>query len=421
MAISDHDSNLQIWRDVTSNFISTFCGDMFSFGLGLMLLHATGLSLSFGLSLMIMPIITLLGLVPVGNLVDHYPRKPIMVISLTGRIVALIIYALVINSFHGTGKILPTVCFLIINYLSVNVSTTAYTAAVKELVNPGHIQRLKALTQSGVSFAAIFSNVAAASLFVILGFNAFIWFQLGAHLIALLLLLSMKFHEELVANHSESPQLGQLAQFKQGLTYLLSHPFLKSIIFIACFINFIFAVLIIGLPFLIVHHLHAGAMTLAILNACWAVGMLVGNLLISMMPEIKHLASMLTISFLTLSVSLTGLGVLLSLSSDRLTLQLLGGACQLIIGLALAFINTPFSVYQQKTIPSRLLGRVSSTQLALNTASVPLGSLVYSFIFQIFPSGSVFTISGVVLTIFAILTIPTFMGIKMPSTVVSDN
>lgn len=108
-----------------------------------MLLHATGLSLSFGLSLMIMPIITLLGLVPVGNLVDHYPRKPIMVISLTGRIGALIIYALVLNSFHGTGKILPTVCFLIINYLSVNVSTTAYTAAVKELVNPGHIQRLK--------------------------------------------------------------------------------------------------------------------------------------------------------------------------------------------------------------------------------------------------------------------------------------
>nr|WP_263849849.1 MFS transporter [Lentilactobacillus parafarraginis] len=258
-------------------------------------------------------------------------------------------------------------------------------------------------------------------MFVILGFNAFIWFQLGAHLIALLLLLSMKFHEELVANHSESPQLGQLAQFKQGLTYLLSHPFLKSIIFIACFINFIFAVLTIGLPFLIVHHLHAGAMTLAILNACWAVGMLVGNLLISMMREIKHLASMLTISFLTLSVSLTGLGVLLSLSSDRLTLQLLGGTCQLIIGLALAFINTPFSVYQQKTIPSRLLGRVSSTQLALNTASVPLGSLVYSFIFQIFPSGSVFTISGVVLTIFAILTIPTFMGIKMPSGVVSDN
>lgn len=34
MAISDHDSNLQIWRDVTSNFISTFCGDMFSFAWG---------------------------------------------------------------------------------------------------------------------------------------------------------------------------------------------------------------------------------------------------------------------------------------------------------------------------------------------------------------------------------------------------
>lgn len=164
MEISDHESNQQIIKDVSSNFISTFCGDMFSFALGLMLLHATGMSLSFGVSMIIMPLVTLIGLVPIGNLVDSYPHKRLLIISLGIRILALLTYAMTISLFHGQGKLLPTVLFLIVNYASVNLSNSGYTASIRELVNGNHIQKLNALTQSASSFALVFSPIVAASL-----------------------------------------------------------------------------------------------------------------------------------------------------------------------------------------------------------------------------------------------------------------
>lgn len=185
---------MQVLKDVSSNFISTFCGDMFSFALGLMLLRATGMSLSFGLSMIIMPIVTLIGLVPIGNVVDTYPHERILIISLVVRIVALSVYAATVGRFTGVGKLIPTIGFLIINYASVNLSNSGYLASVHELVNDAHIQKLNSLSQSLASFASTFSPIVAAGLYALVGFNLFIIFQLMAHLIALGILLTMNLH-----------------------------------------------------------------------------------------------------------------------------------------------------------------------------------------------------------------------------------
>ncbi|EHO53997.1 hypothetical protein [Lentilactobacillus kisonensis] len=124
MEITDRQSNVQIIKDFSSNLISAFSADMFSLAMGLMLLDETGMSLSFGLSMIIMPLVSLLGLVPIGNLVDSHRHKPLLVTSILVRLIALLIYAITINDFHGVGKILPTVGFLVINYTVQSVMTT---------------------------------------------------------------------------------------------------------------------------------------------------------------------------------------------------------------------------------------------------------------------------------------------------------
>jgi hypothetical protein len=75
MVINNRENNLQIFKAVSSSLISGISGNMFSYGLGLMLLATTGSAISFGLSMVITPVIDLLFLVPVGNLVDHFPHK----------------------------------------------------------------------------------------------------------------------------------------------------------------------------------------------------------------------------------------------------------------------------------------------------------------------------------------------------------
>ncbi|WEV51224.1 hypothetical protein OZX69_00430 [Lactobacillus sp. ESL0731] len=73
--ITNYESNLQIVKDFSSNLIGTLSGDMFSFGMGLMLLNQTGSAVSFGVSTIVGPIVSLLLFVPLGNVVDRYPHK----------------------------------------------------------------------------------------------------------------------------------------------------------------------------------------------------------------------------------------------------------------------------------------------------------------------------------------------------------
>lgn len=415
MKINNHESNVQILKDVSSNLISTFCGDMFSFALGLMLLHATGMSLSFGLSMIIMPIVTLIGVVPIGNLVDTYPHKHILVISLFVRIIALFIYAITIHHFSGMGKLIPTIIFLAINYVSVNVSNSGYTASVHELVNTSHIQRLNSLSQAASSFASTFSPVIAASLYVLVGFQSFIIFQLAAHFIALVILLSMHFH---YANASKKEALGphesQLGKFKLGLQYLMSHKFLRYLICVALFLNFIFAVTNVGLPFIVVQHLHLGNITLGILNSSDAVGMLAGNLIISMAPELKQLAKILAVTMCAIGLALCGIGGLFVANQSELVVRIVGALMVFIVGMSVAFMNTPFGIYMQKTVPTKLMGRVSSTEMSLNMISIPIGTVFYSFIFQFFPNGIIFIASGMLMLGVTGLTMPKFIHTQMP-------
>ncbi|WP_239985495.1 hypothetical protein [Liquorilactobacillus hordei] len=74
-SITNRESDIQIFKDVLSNFIGTLSGSMFIYGMGYMLLDQTGLAMSFGIDMLITPIIGLLFLIPVGNLTDRLPHK----------------------------------------------------------------------------------------------------------------------------------------------------------------------------------------------------------------------------------------------------------------------------------------------------------------------------------------------------------
>jgi hypothetical protein len=72
MTIDTKASNKQIFKDVLTNLISSLSSNMFTYGLGLMLLNQTHSALSFGVELAIGPIISLLFMVPIGNLTDRF-------------------------------------------------------------------------------------------------------------------------------------------------------------------------------------------------------------------------------------------------------------------------------------------------------------------------------------------------------------
>ena len=52
----------------------------------------------------------------------------------------------------------------------------------------------------------------------------------------------------------------------------------------------------------------------------------------------------------------------------------------MLIGLYNAFVNTPLSVYYQKTVPSQMRTRVFSVMSVLSQLIVPLGIALYGFL-----------------------------------------
>ena len=73
--ISDTASKQQIVKDFLSTFLSSLSGKAFNSGLGIMLLEQTKSAMSFGINMMIYPLVSLLLLVHICNLVDRLPHK----------------------------------------------------------------------------------------------------------------------------------------------------------------------------------------------------------------------------------------------------------------------------------------------------------------------------------------------------------
>ncbi|AUI80331.1 MFS transporter (plasmid) [Lactiplantibacillus pentosus] len=408
LEISLHESNQQILKDVSSNFIGSLSSNMFAYGLGLMLLDQTGLAISFGIDMVITPIVGLLFLIPVGNLTDRYPHKKILTYSIVIRLLALIIFACFIDFFHGLYKLVPVIIFLIINAISINFSNTSYSAAVHELVNDKKIQKLSSLTQGSISLSQILAPAIGVALYSIFGFDFFIYLEILATLLTFLILQTMHFHY----NHSSNNSSGKtsLDDFKSGLSYVNKRKLIKYIITMAVVINFIFTALNMGVPYVIKSQLHLGNGPVGFLQSGMAIGTLAGSFLMLALPEKKWFAQKLLIPLLSFGIEFILLGSVFLEKFDLWHLNIWGTVTMILIGLTLAILNITVQVRLQKTVPTHILGRVMALLTTANTSVMPLGTLFYTFFFQNnFNGGYIFIVNGIILSIYTVVLFPVLL------------
>ncbi|SYW08711.1 MFS transporter [Oenococcus oeni] len=405
--ITDSQSNLQIIKDVSSNLISSLSGGMFSFAMGLMLLHDTKSPLSFGLETIISPIVSLLFLVPVGNLVDKYKHKFILVSSILLRIIFLLIFSFSINMFFGIYKLIPVAIFVTINSISTNFSTTAYSASVHELVNDKKIQKLSSLSQSASALSSILAPVLGVALYALIGFRFFIFIEIIATLVSFAILLTMNFYYEKRENYSKTKldnAISGFSNFKNGLTYIKERPLIKNIVFVAVVINFLFTAITVGMPFMIVTRLHDGNGPVGYIETGFAFGLLLGSLLMSILPSDKYLFFKFSLPLPLMGVSMALLGLLIDVFHDPLRISLYGFLIVMLSGFMNGIFNVAVNAKLQTSVPTHILGRVVSILVTAVTAIMPVGTLFYTFLFQKIINGSnILIFSGIFLFVYAFI------------------
>ncbi|MHC4024255.1 MFS transporter [Streptococcus oralis] len=410
--ISDRISNKQIIKDFISNFIGSLSGKSFNFALGLMLLDQTKSAMSFGINMIIYPLVSLIFLVPIGNLVDRYPHKKILIYNFIFRIFTFLLFYAFYFLMDSSSILYLVIPFVILHSITVNISDTCYSASIHELVNDKKIQRLSSVTQTAIAIATMLSPAIGVIFYGWLGFAGFILIEIFANLLSLGVLLSMKFYyeyneQENKATNCENPLHG----IKEIIQFLKENQIVKYIILVSVILNFFYTSISIGVPFVLKEQLLLDNSTVGMLETMAAVGMLLASISMSLLPDKKEnnilLESKITMPLVLLTMAIIGLGITFASTNSQIIISFLGSIFMGIIAFTLVVLNIIVMTYLQSTIETKFLGRVMSTLFTLNTSIMPIGTIVFTYLFQKEVNGGlIFIFGGVTLLIYITIMLP---------------
>lgn len=363
--ISDRISNKQIIKDFISNFIGSLSGKSFNFALGLMLLDQTKSAMSFGINMIIYPLVSLIFLVPIGNLVDRYPHKKILIYNFIFRIFIFLLFYAFYFLMDSSSILYLVIPFVILHSITVNIGDTCYSASIHELVNDKKIQRLSSVTQTAIAIATMLS-----------------------------------------------PAIGVIFyRVKEIIQFLKENQIVKYIILVSAILNFFYTSISIGVPFVLKEQLLLDNSTVGMLETMAAVGMLLASISMSLLPDKKEnnilLSSKITMPLVLLTMAIIGLGVTFASTNSQIIISFLGSIFMGIIAFTLVVLNIIVMTYLQSTIETKFLGRVMSTLFTLNTSIMPIGTLVFTYLFQKEVNGGlIFIFGGGTLLIYIIIMLP---------------
>lgn len=410
--ISDRISNKQIIKDFISNFIGSLSGKSFNFALGLMLLDQTKSAMSFGINMIIYPLVSLIFLVPIGNLVDRYPHKKILIYNFIFRIFTFLLFYAFYFLMDSSSILYLVIPFVILHSITVNISDTCYSASIHELVNDKKIQRLSSVTQTAIAIATMLSPAIGVIFYGWLGFAGFILIEIFANLLSLGVLLNMKFYyeyneQENKATNCENPLHG----IKEIIQFLKENQIVKYIILVSVILNFFYTSISIGVPFVLKEQLLLDNSTVGMLETMAAVGMLLASISMSLLPDKKEnnilLSSKITMPLVLLTMAIIGLGITFASTNSQIIISFLGSIFMGIIAFTLVVLNIIVMTYLQSTIETKFLGRVMSTLFTLNTSIMPIGTIVFTYLFQKEVNGGlIFIFGGVTLLIYITIMLP---------------
>ena len=384
-------------------FTGGFGSGMLSFATGLYILHRTGSALGMGVSLITGPIISLLLTPFVGFVVDTFNHRKVM-------IAAQITTSLGLLLFGFTFQLWPAQYFaeliglIVILQITDNFLSTTLTASLVQLFDSDELQKVNSLNQSVSSLASFLAPIIGALVYTLISIDNFAFIEIGFELIALFTIMFLRFKNAIQEQKPQSTDASSTEtvwqNFRAGFQYLRNQRLMRILIISSAAINFFFSAVNVGEPYFLVKTLKLSSTQYGITDSSLAVGMFLGGILLSL-RKLKHhpvLISYLNIGFLSLVFIAVGIPEILNLSADINTIYFI--ALNTLNGIILVFINTPLGMYMQQLIPQHMQGRIFSLTSTISMLLMPLGTIVFGFLFDHLSALPIFAITGILLIIF---------------------
>ncbi|WP_317851411.1 MFS transporter [Neobacillus bataviensis] len=383
-----------LWTFTISKLISSFGAQIYSFAVSFYILQLTGSATSFAANLICNILPRTLAAPFAGYMTDKFSRKKIAIAAQIATTLAIAgLLTVTVTSGLSLIAVYTTSCIL---SLTSMFSGVAFTSSITGLVDKDRIQKAMSLNQMSISFAAIASPAVGGFLYGAVSMLVFLITYMSASSIAILLESTMNF--TLFANRKDEvkgeSKESMWQSMKAGIHYLKQHSLIVTIIWMALLINFLFGAYEVGYSFILIEKLKMASRNFGFTQGAFAIGMLVLSVYFSVRKEVKFPFRLAKRAFIGMGIIMGGAAVPILIPMSGITVFVYYLVIMFTLGTMMIIVNTPIQVMLQKQIEDDFKGRVFSIVETMAMALMPLGMVLYGFLYDIFPAQWILLLSA---------------------------
>jgi MFS transporter, DHA3 family, macrolide efflux protein len=377
-----------------SKMISSFGAQVYAFAISFYILQVTGSASSFAMNL-ICNILPRTIIAPfAGAITDKYSRKAIVItaqiattLTIIGLLIVTLSTGLSLIAIYTTTSILA---------IASSFSGIAFSSSITGLIDKERIQKAMSLNQMSISFAAIGSPAVGGLLYGAVSIPVFLIIYITASSLAVLLEATMNFR--LFSNQKETivgePKETMLQSIKAGFQYLKLQPAILTMMWVALLINFLFGAFEVGYSYILIDQMKMKSQHFGFTQGAFSIGMLLMSIYFSVRKEFRFPLVLTKRGMVMLGtiIGAVSLPLLVSLSyweTFTYYVILMFGFGSMVI-----LVNTPLQVMMQKSVADDYKGRVFSLLETMAMALMPLGMVLYGFLYDVFPGEWILILSG---------------------------
>lgn len=345
----------QLLKILILRFAGIFGSSMLSFAIGLYILQETGSALSMGISLVTGPLVSLILTPFVGYIVDNKNHKKIMLLCQFAISVALALFALIFQLFPEYYYI-ELIFLIIVLQITDNFFGTTIMASLVELFPEEKLQQVNSLTQSVSSVSTFLAPIMGSIIYSFISLGSFALLEIIFELVAFGMILGLRFNpviEEMGEKENNEVQGSIWENFREGFSYIRKEKLILMMMLTGSVINFFFAAINVGLPFVLVNVLHFSNSQYGLTESAFALGMFIGGIVLSKITLKRHPMAISYLNLLVVALLLIAMSWPLLFSTTLVGQTVYFFFLNSFLGIALVFVNTPINTFMQQVIPGK--------------------------------------------------------------------
>ena len=324
-----------------------------------------------------------------GVVADRIDRKKMVVILdiLSGLVVIGLLIISIIDEFRLSYIYITTFLLSTCNVFF----NTPLSASIPNIVDDENLTRINSLSHTISSSASIVGPFVGGLIYVIVDLRTFLLVNGLSFIISgisemfITFNVRNKFYNKLDDTNedeekNQTDKTSFFIELKEGISYIVSQKWLMVLGTFAVLLNMLIMMgLNVPVPYIIREIWGFSSRQFGFLNMMFPLGILAGSLVLSILPQVKHVYKRLIISIFMFSLVLILVGIITSeilftLNNTEYLIILM--VLYVIIAISTILINVPINVTMQRLIPDKKRGRVIGTLGTLAMALSPLGAII---------------------------------------------